>query len=360
MRQETGDRRQVTGHSVLGGACQASGTQVSESASPRPLSHARLSTPGASRQPLVSVIASCYNHSRFVVECLESIRQQTYPHVQLIIIDDCSRDDSVAVIQHWIAEHGVQCKFLTHAKNQGVCRSYNDALAHATGDYVAIISTDDIWLPRKLEEQVKLLESLPPEYGVVYSDASRVDEQGNSLPGMYIDTDGSAQGYPEGDVFDHLLKGNWLAVMAALIRRSCFEVVGGFDESLPLEDYDMWLRIAKRYRFAFSPYVSARYRIVGNSHIRTLGMRMIESHLMMFLKWFGESSERDRVIRTHMTHYFREMYRRNHPERHRYFRSALARVPSRKLRVLAACSRFAVPYGVYEKIERCLQPWLDW
>ncbi len=303
------------------------------------------------RLPLVSVIASCYNHSRFAVECLESIRQQTYTNMQLIIIDDCSRDDSVAVIKRWIAAHNVQCTLLTHAKNQGVCRSFNEALSHATGDYVAITSVDDVWMPRKLEEQVKVLESLPPEYGVVYSDAEQIDEQGKPLPKRYMETFRAFDALPTGDVFDELWRGNWLATMAMLMRRACFETVGYYDESLSLEDYDMWLRLARRYKFAYSPYVSCTYRIVSTSLIRTLGVRLVESNILVHLKWYGERPERDRQIEDYVLSNLQMLYKQGHAGRNRCFRRAAATIRLPRLRLMAACSIAGVPYRGFLGIE---------
>ena len=82
--------------------------------------------------PLVTVIATCFNHERFVVECLESIRAQTYPNIQLIIADDCSTDGSVPLIRDWLTQTGTVCTLILHQQNQGVCRTRNETLTHAS------------------------------------------------------------------------------------------------------------------------------------------------------------------------------------------------------------------------------------
>src|SRR6478672_5840202 len=107
--------------------------------------------------PLVSVIALCYNHSRFVVECLESIRTQTYQPLHIILIDDQSKDNSVALIEEWIGTHHVTCTFIKHTTNKGICKSLNEGLSLARGKYISIIATDDVWLPEKLEHQVPIM-----------------------------------------------------------------------------------------------------------------------------------------------------------------------------------------------------------
>ena len=111
--------------------------------------------------PLVSVVAVCYNQARFVVEGLESIRCQTYPNLQLILVDDASSDGSASVIQDWLDRTDTVATFVRHTENQGVCRSRNDAFAHVEGDYVAATSVDDVWLPEHLARAVDLIQRLP-------------------------------------------------------------------------------------------------------------------------------------------------------------------------------------------------------
>ncbi len=130
------------------------------------------------KNPLVTVIACCYNHSAFVVESLESIRRQTYPRVQLIITDDASTDDSDAVITDWIARHQMSCTYLRHHTNKGICKTLNEALSHATGKYIALLATDDLWMHDKLANQIGIMETLPEKVGVLYSNAMQIDEAG--------------------------------------------------------------------------------------------------------------------------------------------------------------------------------------
>src|ERR1035441_9874426 len=94
--------------------------------------------------PLVSTIVLSYNQSRFVLETLESVKAQTYKATQLIIVDDCSLDDSVATIDHWLQESGIHCEFIRHKKNQGICKSLNEALAVANGKYISMVASDDV------------------------------------------------------------------------------------------------------------------------------------------------------------------------------------------------------------------------
>ncbi len=244
---------------------------------------------GETNEPLVTVIATCYNHARFVVEALESIRCQTYPNIELIIADDCSTDDSAERIRAWVDEQGVECHLRLHDRNQGLCRTLNEALSLASGKYIALISTDDVWLPDKTARQVMIMEALPESVAVVYSDAYVINEDGERLPGRYIQSRVQRPDTPEGDVFHTLLR-DWcfIPAMATLIRRSCLDAVGPYDESLVFEDVDMWLRLARRYRFAFDSTVSASYRILPGSLFRSRQREMTKSFIRLFSKWLGE------------------------------------------------------------------------
>lgn len=215
--------------------------------------------------PLVTMIVLCYNQARFVVETLESVKAQTYKNTELIVIDDCSTDDSVAVIERWLTENEIRCTFIPHKTNQGICKSLNEALRLTTGKYISMIAGDDIWLPDKIERQVAIMESQPESVGVLYSDAFTIDENGQPLANMYIAAHHFGHEVPPPSNFNALLDGNFIPGMATLIRRSCYNTVGVYDEDMPTEDWDMWLRIARHYPYFYSPGPTAKYRVHRDS-----------------------------------------------------------------------------------------------
>ena len=230
--------------------------------------------------PLVSAIVLSYNQARFAVECLESIKAQDYPNLELIINDDASKDNSVAVIEEWLAKNPqIPSLFIKSKTNLGICRSLNNAYRAAKGKYMSGIAADDMWLPNKLRHQAGLMESLPAKVGLVYSDAMQMDEQGNDLPLKFYEDAGRNRFFskmPQGDVQIELWQANFIAPMTTLIRRECFDKVGLYDENLFAEDWDMWLRISRHYEFVFSPQLSARYRIVGTSATRNNFGRLMD------------------------------------------------------------------------------------
>ena len=237
--------------------------------------------------PLVSMIVVSYNQRRFVLETLESVKAQTYKATQLIILDDCSTDDSVALIEQWLRENNIDCTFIRHHKNQGICKSLNDALAVAKGKYVSIVASDDVWLPDKIARQVDIMASQPDQVGVLYSDAFHMDENGNTFPGLLIATYWKLPEMPQGQVLDVLVQGNFIPALTTIIRRSCYDEVGLYDENLPWEDWDMWMRIARHYSFVYSPTPSAKYRIHEKSLSRSDPARMLKELVKVGLKQFS-------------------------------------------------------------------------
>jgi glycosyltransferase involved in cell wall biosynthesis len=237
--------------------------------------------------PLVSMIVLSYNQRRYVLETLESVKAQTYKATQLIIVDDCSIDDSAATIACWLQRNKIDCTFIRHNKNQGISKSLNDALAVATGKYISMVASDDIWLPDKIARQVKIMESQSDHVGVLYSDAFQIDERGYPITDMFIAAHRKLPTVPQGEVLPVLLEGNFIPGMTTLIRRSCYKAAGLYDENLPWEDWDMWLRIARHYSFVYSPLPSAKYRHHEQSLSHSNKARMLNESVKIGLKQFG-------------------------------------------------------------------------
>jgi glycosyltransferase involved in cell wall biosynthesis len=236
--------------------------------------------------PLVTVLIGCYNQARFVVETLESVRLLAYRNLQVIIWDDCSSDNSVEVIQSWIRRHNFECTFLQHSINRGLCQSLNEALVLARGKYICSVAGDDLFMPDRIARQVQILEDSPADVGVVYSDAFLIDENGGALPKMFMEEHGKLSAPSEGFIFDELFQGNFIPAMTTLVRRECFNQVGTYDEELCFEDWDMWMRISRTFRFVHDKIPAAKYRIVSNSLSRTTSEEMARCINLMTVKYF--------------------------------------------------------------------------
>lgn len=222
------------------------------------------------RVPTVTVIALSFNHAKFVTECLDSIHSQTHPHFELIIMDDCSTDNSVSIIRDWIDHNKVVCKFVVHAVNVGICKTLNEAISLSTGDLICMIATDDRWRPNRVKSHLEIARLQSANIAVIYSDTAQIDESGLPIKNTFLEGQRPGFAPPSGRVFEQLVDRNFVHPLASTIRRSAIVEIGGYDERLATEDYDMWLRLSNRFHFLYSKEIVSDYRIVSTSMTRTL------------------------------------------------------------------------------------------
>ncbi|MCU0470943.1 MAG: glycosyltransferase family 2 protein [Arcicella sp.] len=215
-----------------------------------------------SENPLVSIVALCYNHEKYVIEALQSVVNQTYPNIELIIVDDFSTDGSREKISTFVKNHpSVQVIF--NEKNIGNCKAFNRAFKISKGKYLIDLSTDDVMLPNRVEEQVKLFES-SDKIGVVFADADFIDEESNFLKNI---KDSYQLEPPIGDVYESILRGKaYVMPCSMMMRRSLLEQLGGYDETLSYEDLDFWIRSARICEFGYVPQILAQQRVLRGSH----------------------------------------------------------------------------------------------
>lgn len=186
------------------------------------------------RSDTVSVIIPTYNRRHTLPVAIDSVRLQSWPVHELIVVDDGSNDGTA----DWLsAEHPDIT--LIYQLNSGVSHARNRAIEQASGEWIALLDSDDRWYPSKLTEQISALK-LSPESRLCHCDEHWLRN------GKRINPKHKHRKYG-GDVFAHCLPLCCISPSAAVIRRSLFEEIGLFDESLPAcEDYDLWLRISAR------------------------------------------------------------------------------------------------------------------
>lgn len=249
--------------------------------------------------PTVSVLVTTYNHVNFVRECLDSLLSQTFRDFEVIITDDASSDGTADRIAAWLSAHALPARFLRNETNRGLCANRNTALALARGRFICSLSGDDAYEPERLERQVACFMREPPDVALVYSDMRRVDAAGRDLGASFIETELGDEPPPEGDVFGRLMRGCFVPSPAAMVRKSAFDSVGPYDESLFYEDFDMWLRLGHRYRLRYLPDRLVRYRVLADSMSHSLGLRpkLLESTARILQGWEGRSAaaEPDRL-----------------------------------------------------------------
>lgn len=202
-------------------------------------------------RPKVSVIIPTYNRAHYLEMAIQSVLHQTFPDFELIVADDGSTDDTQSLVQS-LPDSRLHYVYQEH---KGISAAMNTGLRAARGDFIGRLDSDDSWLPDMLEVEVAILDARP-EIGLVYGRAQGTDKEGTLLPEI--------RGFPEwypGDSLRSMLIVDFTSSITTLVRRSCFDRVGFYDESLNInEDWDIVLRIAAHYQFAFVDRVVARFR----------------------------------------------------------------------------------------------------
>ncbi len=213
--------------------------------------------------PKVTVVIPAYNAMAYLPQTLDSVLKQTFSDFEVLIINDGSTDN----IMQWASEITDSRIKLISQLNQGVSVARNTGIENAQGEYIVFLDADDLWEPTKLEKQVCCLDN-KPEVGLVYTWTLLVDENGKPTGVRY-------NSELEGDVWQQILVGDIVCSgSSAMVRRSCFEVVGVFDPDLSsAADFDMWTRIAAHYPFTVIKEYLLYYRQSSTS--------MSKNHLKM-------------------------------------------------------------------------------
>ncbi len=211
--------------------------------------------------PLVSVVIASFNHAAYVQDCIGSVLGQTLQDFEIVITDDGSADDTVARIR---AVNDPRIRLEVLPQNAGACIAFNQAIRRARGRYVAILNSDDCFLPHKLQRQVDFLQARP-QIGAVFGYPQLVNETGERF---------ADAGHKDFAVFQaenrdrhrwlrHFFdQGNCLCHPSVLIRRECYEQVGLLDARLAqVPDLDFWIRLTRRFEIHVLPETLLSFRI---------------------------------------------------------------------------------------------------
>ncbi|MBI3220857.1 MAG: glycosyltransferase [Bacteroidetes bacterium] len=214
------------------------------------------------KQPLVTVMCLCYNHARFVTEAIQSVFNQTYSPIQLIVIDDGSTDASVQVIAQCL-EGRSDVIFVKHSGNQGYTKTLNEAVALAKGEWLIDLAGDDALLPNRVEEGIRLTNELGGDYSVHFSDAEMISEKGQLIR-KHSDRF-SHHTIPQGDIYQELINRYFVLSPTLMFRKDVIQAIAGYDENLAYEDFDFLMRASRQFLFCYSPIPLVRKRVVAGS-----------------------------------------------------------------------------------------------
>lgn len=223
--------------------------------------------------PVVTVVALCHNHAPFLREALDSVLAQTYPLLEVWLVDDASTDESPDILRQYAAAHPTW-HLLLLPENVGNCRAFNRAFWQSTGEFVVDFATDDVLLLDRLALQVAQFGAVDASCGVVYSNAELIDEQGCPLGWHYYPGAPAHLRPASGWVFADVLARFFISTPTMLMRRTCLAALGGYDEALAYEDFDFWVRAARDWQFDYLDTVTTRKR----KHPRAMSARAYRAH----------------------------------------------------------------------------------
>lgn len=253
--------------------------------------------------PTVSVVMATYNHARYVAEAIDSVLQQCGVDFELLIADDGSDDCTTQVVESIVDS---RIRFFAHPLNRGACIVINELISQASGEFIALINSDDRWLGTdKLAFQLDIMAS-NPTLGACFGRARFIDKHGavirkNQLSfGAVFDQMNRTQGAWLRHFFEH---GNCICHPTMLIRRRCFEELGGYSNNLrQLPDLDMWIRLVKGFPIYIAERELVEFRVLpgesASSQTVMNSVRIMNEHYLIAESFF------DNVSSQHLTEGF--------------------------------------------------------
>jgi alpha-1,3-rhamnosyltransferase len=229
--------------------------------------------------PPVTVVLACYNHEKYIRQSIESVINQTYKNISFYVIDDGSKDKSFEIIEELSKKHGFVA---IRQENKGLCATINHAVKeYGHGKYISFLASDDYWRADKIEKQVRFFEeSNNKDLMMCCAMAYEVNDQNEIIKNIGKLKDG------ERITFDKLLLYNRIIAVTVMLRLDVYKNVGYYDESLKIEDWDMWLRIADKYEIGYLDDCLSYYRVHELNSTNPAGnLKLLTDKITIANKW---------------------------------------------------------------------------
>ena len=228
---------------------------------------------------LVSIIMPSYNTGRFISDTINSVLSQTYTNWELIIVDDCSTDNTDEVVNPFLTD--TRIKYLKNEKNSGAAVSRNRALREATGKWIAFLDSDDLWLPEKLEKQIEFMEK--NGYSFSYTNYTEIDEDSASN-GVYVT---GPKKISKTGMYNYC----WVGCLTVMYDAEKIGLIQ-IKDIRKNNDYAMWLKVIKKERCYLFDEVLAKYRKRSGSISNHSYITLVKWHYQLF----REAEEKNPVV----------------------------------------------------------------
>jgi glycosyltransferase involved in cell wall biosynthesis len=306
--------------------------------------------------PLVTIGIPNYNYSHYIKEALNSVAIQSYPNIELVIVDDCSTDNSIFVIENWIKNYcgNITVKFIKNEINLGLTKTCNVILKHAKGKYLQTLDADDIILPEKIEKQVNILEK-SNDLALIYSNSSIIDEKGNLTNEDYCSRiNYDKENMPEGHIKKDLLVFNFISLPSVLVRTEYVRQAGGFDERLRVQDYYMWLKLSEKYQVKYMNENTAYYRVhhssMSNNSLTSAAST--DSVLQIKFNYYkGCTPSLRKLIKRNIQYGAVELYHQNYPTSKKWLSIAFKLNPRLKTFIYFVATQVGIPFSFFKRIK---------
>jgi len=222
------------------------------------------------KESLVSVIIPCYNGEKFIQKAIESVINQTYQNWELIIVDDGSTDNSKTVIDRYLFDRRI--RYILHEQNKGIPATRNTGIRASTGEYVAFLDQDDIWLPDKIERQIAIFKKSQDNLSMVCTGMNFVTEEDK----IFWQFNGLKR-KSQKDIIKEMFLYPINSASVMMIKRQCFTELGFFDESLfGWDDFEFWMRVANRFKIEYIKLPLTKKRVHQESTNVVSKIRLFE------------------------------------------------------------------------------------
>lgn len=287
--------------------------------------------------PLVTIVVPCYNHMNYVSQTIESIVNQRYKNIELIVIDDGSKDGSLEVLKKLQVVYNFK---LVYRENRGLVNTLNEGLLLSKGKYFCAVASDDILFEDKIEQQVKFMEE-NSEYALCYGKMKIVDENNKFIKNL------KSKASRSGRVFYELYAKNFITAPTVMIKRKILVELEGYSSEFLIEDYPLWLEIAKRYKIGFVDEYLVSYRIHGENMSSNM-LTIIQETEKVLLK-YNQDKKTDSILHKIYYRWFCDLSKTSFLKETEEYKNKSFKTSFYKLRYIRSVLRYNKKRKQFEK-----------
>lgn len=248
----------------------------------------------------VTIGIPVYNSEKYIIKTLNSVNSQTYKSIKVIIIDDFSTDNSVRLIEDWLIGKDDRYIFIKNSENLGVLKCSSMFLSMVDSLYFQLLGHDDVIYPNKISDQVYAFSTLDEDVSMLYSNMNVIDDKGKIINENYFDRVEYFKAPPSGNIYNEIIKGNFINASSVLCRTSFVKKIGGYNENLLFEDWPTWIKLSINSKIAYCDSIVGAYRISPNSLFHSQKNRVLIARdtFLMYLDFLKSNYPNQKLLKS--------------------------------------------------------------